>query len=96
MTHTKDKLADALFAAGLFDMSLKARDGYYHDYLSPLDFPDLQLEQDLRQAGTEAAMALRDRHLNGEFDASKEESDEWAASDDFKEAMATLFGSAKK
>lgn len=75
--HTKDILAAELNKIGLGDMAIKAGQGYYHDFLSPLATPCLQLAADLAEVGTPAAMALRDRHLNGEFDASKEEGDEW-------------------
>lgn len=90
MTHTKDILASELEKAGLSDMAAKASTGYYHDFLSPLAAPCMQLEEDLRNAGTPEAMALRLRHLNGEFDASKEESDEWASSSDGQEAFGQL------
>lgn len=90
MVHTKDILADELRKAGLHDMAAKAETGYYHDYLSSLDFPCQQLANDLAEAGTEKALALRARHLNGEFDASKEESDEWANSPAGKAAFAEL------
>lgn len=80
--HTKDKLAQALREAGLLNMSVLAANGYYHDFLSPLATPCIQLATDLAQVGTPEAMALRARHLNGEFDATKEESDEWARSKD--------------
>lgn len=85
--HTKDFLAQELRAAGLDAMADKAATGWYHDFLSPLTFPEMQLANDLAAAGTPAALALRARHLNGEFDASKEESDEWAASADGQEAF---------
>ena len=88
--HTKDFLARELRAANLHDMADKAAEGFYHDYLSPLATPDLQLEADLRAAGTPAAEALRQRHLNGEFDASDEESDEWAKSPEGQETFAEL------
>ncbi len=78
--HTKDILAAELETAGLADMAKKAREGYYHDFLSPLDTPCLQLAEDLAAVGTPAALALRERHLDGEFDASIEESEAWAAS----------------
>jgi hypothetical protein len=45
--HTKDILADELMKVGLQDMSLKAREGYYHDFLSPLALPEMQLVDDL-------------------------------------------------
>lgn len=78
--HTKDFLAQELENAGLSEMAARARTGYYHDYLSPLATPELQLLADLQAAGTPAALKLRDRHINGEFDASTEESEEWAQS----------------
>ena len=78
--HTNDILAVELEKAGLPEMAAKAKTGYYHDFMSPLDFPCLQLAKDLHDAGTPAALALRSRHMNGEFDATSEESDEWARS----------------
>lgn len=75
--HTKDILAAELFKAGLGDMAIKAGQGYYHDFLSPLATPCIQLATDLLAAGTPAAIALHERHMNGEFDASKEEGEEW-------------------
>lgn len=88
--HTKDILAAELRKAGLNEMADKAATGHYHDFLSPLNFPDLQLAVDLATAGTPAALALRARHLNGEFDATTEESEAWAASADGQDAMAKL------
>ena len=88
--HTKDILAGELRKAGLLAMSIKAAQGYYHDFLSPLPMPCQQLAADLKAAGTPAALALLDRHLNGEFDASKEESDEWARSPDGQAAAADM------
>jgi hypothetical protein len=90
MTHTKDILAAELRKAGLHEMADRAAAGYYHDFLSPLAIPDAQLEHDLRMAGTPEAEALRRRHLSGEFDASPEESDAWAASQDGQDAMRRL------
>jgi len=96
MTHTKDLLADELLKLGLMDMSLKARGGYYHDFLSPLATPELQLCEDLIQAvvdtpfKADSIMALRSRVINGDFDASTEESDEWAASPEGQAAFSEL------
>lgn len=88
--HTKDILARELTKASLPEMAAKAATGYYHDFLSPLPTPCLQLAEDLAKAGTPAALALRARHMNGEFDATKEESDDWAASPDGKAAFSQL------
>jgi hypothetical protein len=89
--HTKDLLAGELRKAGLEEMATQAAAGYYHDYLSPLPTPSMQLANDLEAVGTPAALALRTRHLDGEFDASDEEADAWAESPDgqatFKELL---------
>lgn len=84
--HTKDKLAEALRAVGLPVMAAKAAEGYYHDYLSPLAFPELTLANDLFTAAEmlppsdrqRAILAVRKRVINGDFDANLEESSEWA------------------
>lgn len=92
--HTKDILAAALEEASLPEMAAKAREGYYHDFLSPLDTPCIQLAEDLAKVGTQAALALRARHLlDGEFDATQEETDAWAASPDGQEAFNQLLAS---
>ncbi len=94
--HTKDILADELEKAGLTDMATMARTGWYHDFLSPLPTPCLQLAYDLTAVGTPEALALRARHHNGEFDATKEEGDTWMDSFDGKETFQQLFQGAKK
>lgn len=88
--HTKDKLAAELHKAGLHDMAMRAGQGYYHDYLSPLATPCIQLAADLAAVGTPAAMALRDRHLEGEFDASREEGEEWFQSEGKHSLMSDI------
>lgn len=88
--HTKDFLADELRKADLSEMANKAATGYYHDYLSPLDMPSIQLLADLTKAGTPAALALQQRVIDGEFDASKEESAAWAASAEGQAAFNML------
>jgi hypothetical protein len=98
MMHTKDMLAQALREVGLHAMADKAATGYYHDYLSPLDLPEMQLVDDLAfevhfrtdNPNNEAIKALRQRVINGDFDANKEESDAWAASDEGQEAFRSL------
>ena len=96
--HTTEILAKALEEADLTEMSNKARQGYYHDFLSPLTFPEMQLMRDLEDAMVlekdpdkyAAISALRTRHLNGEFDANLEESDEWAQSPEGQETFNML------
>ena len=88
--HTKDYLAQELRKAGLHKMADDAALGLYHDFLSPLAMPEMQLDKDLFEAGTPEAAALRKRHHNGEFDASLEESEEWARSEDGQVTMGEL------
>lgn len=90
--HTKDFLAQELTKAGLNEMAERAAEGYYHDFISPLDQPSIQLEQDLREVGTPEAEALRQRHIMGEFDASLEESEEWADSAEGREIFSKFAG----
>lgn len=88
--HTKDILAAELRKAGLNEMADRAAAGWYHDFLSPLDDPAIALANDLAKAGTPAALALRARHINGEFDASQKESDEWFHGPEGRAAMNQL------
>lgn len=94
--HTKDMLADALQQVGLDEMSAKARTGFYHDFLSPLDLPEMALITALGAAVTahpakaDAIMALRNRVIDGDFDASAEESEEWAKSEEGQETFGRL------
>ena len=94
--HTKDKLARALRQAGLEEMASRAEAGYYHDFMSPLPFPEMELHKDLTEAGTPAALALRELHVKGEFDASMDESTEWFDSAEGRETFAQLTRSGKK
>ena len=85
--HTKDILADALRDAGLPIMAARAAEGYYHDYLSPLAMPEKMLCDELMSTGTSAALALCERVKQGDYDASEEEEEAWAASPEGVEAM---------
>jgi hypothetical protein len=88
--HTKDVLAAALREAGLPLMALKAVEGYYHDYLSPLAMPEKQLVSELTIIGTRAALALCERVKQGDYDPSEEEEEAWASSPDGQAAMQAL------
>jgi hypothetical protein len=99
--HTTVKLAKALREIPGMppDMISRAIDGYYHDYLSPLTFPEMQLVTDLRRLAAEpttgpkakaALTAMTQRVIDGEFDATKEESDEWARSPEGQETFQQL------
>jgi hypothetical protein len=99
--HTTAKLAKALseIPGVPKGMIQRAIDGYYHDYLSPLTFPEMQLVADLRELASLPAtprdsrpllQEMAQRVIDGEFDASKEESDAWAASPEGQEAFRQL------
>jgi hypothetical protein len=95
--HTKDILAAELRKAGMVALGDRAEKGYYHDFLSPLAMPCQQLAHDLATYATAPmwsrqaeAKALLDRHLHGEFDASHEESDAWAASQEGQDTFRQL------
>lgn len=99
--HTKDRLAAALAAVpgippGMVEF---AANGGYHDYLSPLDLPEVMLHADLTrlaaQPDTPAAArpllrALAQAVADGKWDATKAESDEWAASPEGRAALRAL------
>jgi hypothetical protein len=99
--HTTVKLAKALREIPGMppDMISRAIDGHYHDYLSPLTFPEMQLVADLRSlaaqptTGPKAKAALAgmvQRVMVGDFDATKEESYEWARSPEGQETFRQL------
>jgi hypothetical protein len=96
--HTTVKLARALSAIPGVPREVihRAVDGYYHDYLSPLAMPELQLVSDLRDLASAPATPRDSRPrlrnlaqavINGEYDATKEESDEWARSPEGQETF---------
>lgn len=99
--HTTAKLAAALSAIPAIprDMVQQAVDGYYHDFLSPLDFPEIQLVEDLRRVAANTSLPrsarqeigrMAQRVIDGEFDASPEESAAWAASPEGQETFRQL------
>jgi hypothetical protein len=105
--HTTAKLVRALRELPTLAvppaMIRRAEAGYYHDYLSPLALPEMALVNELgglanhpSRSGDPAArvalMALRQRVIDGEFDASKAESDAWARSPEGRAAFASLVG----
>lgn len=101
--HTTAKLARALEPVLAIPRALveRARTGYYHDYLSPLAMPEIQLVADLRAVAANRSLPrsarqeieqIAQRVIAGEFGASREESEAWAASPDGQETFATLIG----
>lgn len=91
---TSERLARDLEAAGLpAEMVGKARDGYYDDFKSPLDMPEMQLYHDLKAHGRED---LADKVVQGEWDATPEESKAWMESHEGRLTMAELGPHAAK
>lgn len=64
-----------------------AAEAHYDDFLSPLATPCLQLLADAREAGLTNIVAW---HTDGVFDATKAESDAWAASPDGQSVFSEL------
>jgi hypothetical protein len=101
--HTTAKLVRALRELPTLTvpprMIRRAEAGYYHDYLSPLPFPQMALAHELgalanhpsraRVVGL-ALIGLRQRVIDGDFDASKAEADAWARSPEGQAAWAEL------
>lgn len=85
---TSEKLAQALEAAGApAAMIAAARADHYHDFKSPLPMPELQLLADAREHGLST---IAEGVIEGRWDASKEESDAWAASPEGQETFRQL------
>jgi hypothetical protein len=105
--RTSEILAQHLDAAGLDNLAARARQDEFHDFKSPHALPQHQLMYAL---GIEAGKAQSLRHLerrdqilaiqrgvmNGDFDATKAESDDWAVSPEGRDALDQLLRSARK
>lgn len=93
---TSQKLADALRHLNLEDLAKRAESDEFHDFLSPHGMPAFVLTNELVQTAMEFPLKLeeitelRHRVINGEFDASEEESHEWARSEDGQETFKRL------
>jgi hypothetical protein len=94
-------LGRVLDELGLRDMARRAREGHFDDFFAPAEVADgleiLRLYNEL--AGKLAVMRKTDRRRvrqvmeavkAGEFDATKQESDRWAASKDGQDTMRAL------
>jgi len=64
----------------------KARAGYYDDFKSPLATPEIQLVIDLRATGYPD---VAERVIDGEYDATPEESAAWWNSQETKREFGT-------
>jgi len=96
---TSQHLADALRAAHFDALAERAEADEFHDFLSPHDLPLTVLAQILARLSTdehvdarghEAANNLRLRLIDGEFDASDEEAEAWARSEEGQDTFKKL------
>lgn len=69
-----------------------ATDAHYDDFRSPLATPELQLHADARANGLPQIAEWVEQ---GVFDATKAESDAWAASPEGRAVFAELLGGSK-
>jgi hypothetical protein len=96
--RTATYLARVLDAADEGEMASAARLYHYDDYFCPDDIDDgmniHRLISDLRRRPyNPRTEAIIQAAMDGEFDATRQESDEWAASPDGQRALADLQGS---
>lgn len=82
---SSERLARVLADNGLQALAIRAMQDEFHDFQSPHELPEFTLVAELRKVGAEE---MAQRVIDGEFDATKEESDAWAASPDGQAAMA--------
>jgi hypothetical protein len=95
---TSQKLAETLRDAGFEALAQRAENDEFHDFLSPHDLPALALDAALVEitrgkysnVHRTAARNIRQRFHAGEFDASSEESDDWAKSEEGQAAFRRL------
>jgi hypothetical protein len=91
--NSTEKLVRALQASGASARLLaRARADEFNDYRSPHVFPQHELLAAAREEGLEG---ICQSVIDGEFDATVEESDMWAASPEGQEAFRELFGGGR-
>lgn len=87
---SSEALALALEEAGAPPyMVTLAREDHYHDFKSPLAFPESQLLADAREHGL---TSIAEGVMEGRWDATKEESDAWARSPEGQATFRELLG----
>ena len=96
---TSQHLADVLRAAGFEELAKRAEADEFHDFLSPHATPELELAGLLATIARDktceprermAAHNVRQRLIDGEFDADLKESDDWADSPEGQDAFRRL------
>lgn len=84
---TKDRLTEMLIKEGLRKMADKAKLGYYDDFESPIPAPIMELVKDFQLSGRQDLAA---RAINGEWDSTREEAEQWAQSPDGQRVLGQL------
>jgi len=90
---SSEKLAQALEATNIPTLKMlaaRARRNEFHDFKAPHAMPQHVLVAELRKIGGRAANDIAQRVIDGEFDATKTESDAWAASPEGQATMNEL------
>lgn len=92
--NSSERLAKELDRIGQPELAANARMNQYHDFLSDSATPASDIISALSQIAHRSASAteLRQRVMDGEFDAPDEEGDEWAASEEGQATFAELTG----
>lgn len=96
--RTSELLAKELDTLGLTTLAKLARQDMFHDYLSPHATPTMSLVDMLVGAAQgcpdgkrgKQILNLRQRVIDGDFDADEAESEEWAASPEGQATFAKL------
>jgi hypothetical protein len=91
------KLYEALRAADLPDLAERAKAGEWNDFFGRHDAPQhhliAQLEKRIpRRQDPETIQGVIQQVIDGEFDGTKAEADEWAASEEGQAIFRELMG----
>jgi hypothetical protein len=96
MRASDRKLHDALKKAGLHDLADRAADSEWNDYFGKHELPQHALVAELRARASADPSLQRNcerlvrQVIEGEFDGTREESDEWASSEEGQRVMDEL------
>lgn len=94
-------LHDALAEIGFPDLAKRAAAGEWSDYFGPHAMPQHHLVAVLQERASDFPSKLDEikavivRVMSGDFDATKEEADEWGASAEGQELFRELMGGKK-
>jgi len=90
MRPSDKKLSEALRSVGLIELAERAAAGEFNEYFGKHALPEIYLVNELGKIGTGEALGMRQRVINGEFDAGSDESEEWANSEEGRQIAGEL------